>query len=108
MAMEIMDAEERQMVDYIWNLIPAEDKAGKTVDDILDVLDAMDDYLEQVGLLEVDNATCEMTYLDGEVDETEQLEFISKKLPNVSKVWIQLIIDAELQYGIKQGYYSEE
>jgi len=108
----LMDPQEREMVEYIWKMIPAEDKAGHTPDDVLYVLDKMDDYLEEKGLLEVDEATGEMTYLDGDVDETEQMEWIQQTAhaegETISNVWIQLVMDGELQYGIKQGWYSEE
>ena len=53
-----------------------------------------------------------MEYLDGEVDETEQLNYIlaavKKEGRPISSVQIQLIQDAELQYGIQKGYYEEE
>ena len=53
-----------------------------------------------------------MTYLDGEVDETAELEFVREAVRKagrqLSDVQIQLIMDGELQYGIKQGWYEEE
>ena len=59
-----------------------------------------------------DPETDEMEYLDGEVDETEQLNFVLAAMKEeqrpISAVQIQLIQDAELQYGIEHGYYSEE
>jgi hypothetical protein len=110
--MALMEPEERELVSFIWEAIPAEDRAGLTPDDILLVLDLMDDYLEEQGLLREDPATGEMEYMDGEVDETEQLNYVLAAMKEegraVSGVQIQLIQDAELQYGIKKGYYSEE
>ncbi|MCQ2311412.1 MAG: hypothetical protein MJZ64_06670 [Paludibacteraceae bacterium] len=108
----IMDPEEREMVDYILNLIPEQDKVELDESDVLLVLDAMDDYLEQKGLLEYDEQTDEAVYLDGDVDETEQLEFVlqeaHKQKSPLTGVQIQLIMDGEKQYGIEQGYYEEE
>ena len=108
----LMDAEEREMVEFIYNAIPAEDREGLTADDILLVLDLMDDYLEEKGLLREDPSTGEMEYLDGEVDETEQLNYVLTAMKEegriISAVQIQLIQDAELQYGIQEGYYEEE
>ena len=53
-----------------------------------------------------------MEYLDGEVDETEQLNYVLSAMKEegraITGVQIQLIQDAELQYGIKKGYYEEE
>ena len=107
-----MDAEERELVEFIFNAIPAADRGSLTADDILLVLDLMDDYLEQVGLLREDPKTGEMEYLDGDVDETEQLNYVLKVCKEegraISSVQIQLIQDAELQFGIQKGYYSEE
>jgi len=110
--LSLMEPEERQLVEFIFNAIPAEDRGSLTPDDILLVLDLMDDYLEEQGLLREDPATGEMEYLDGEVDETEQLNYVldacRKEGRAISSVQIQLIQDAELQYGIEQGYYEEE
>ena len=110
--LSLLDADERQLVEYIYNAIPAQDRGNITADDILLVLDLMDDYLEEQGLLREDPKTGEMEYLDGEVDETEQMNYVLKALKEenrpLSSVQVQLIADAELQYGIEQGYYEEE
>ena len=110
--MALMEPEERELVEYILRAIPAEDRDELTADDVLLVLDLMDDYLEEQGLLEEDPATGEMQYIDGEVDETEQLNYVLKVMKEegrpISSVQIQLIQDAELQYGIEKGYYEEE
>lgn len=108
--MSLLDPETQEMVTYIANLIPEEDKQGLSADDIVYVLDKMDDYLEAQGLLQDDGE--EVTYLDGEIDETEQLAFVlaaaEKDKHALNSVQIQLIMDGELQYGIEKGYYEEE
>lgn len=108
---QLMTEDERQQVQFMWNLIPEADRQGMTQSDILFVLDALDDYLEEAGLLEVDKDG-EVTYLDGDVDETEQLAYVQKAVQaahrSLTNVQIQLILDAEMQYGIEQGYYEEE
>ena len=110
--LSLMDAEERQLVEFVWNAIPAEDRKGLTPDAILAVLDLMDDYLEEQGLLREDPKTGEVEYLDGEVDETEQLEYVLRHMNGeqhlITAVQVQLIQDAELQFGIQQGYYEED
>ena len=121
--MALLEPEERELVAYIFDAIPAEDRSSGstpenpcghilTPDDVLFVLDAMDDFLEEQGLVKVDEATGEMEYLDGEVDETEQLNYVLRAAQEdhraITGVQIQLIQDAELQYGIEHGYYSEE
>ena len=106
-----MTEDERQQVQFMWNLIPQADREGMTPGDILFVLDALDDYLEEAGLLEVDEDG-EVTYLEGNVDETEQLTYVQKAVQaadrSLTNTQIQLILDAEMQYGIEQGYYEEE
>jgi hypothetical protein len=110
--MALMEPEERELVQFIYDAIPAQDREGLTPDDILLVLDLMDDYLEEQGLLKEDPQTGEMEYLDGDVDETEQLNYVLAAMKEegraVSGVQIQLIQDAELQYGIQKGYYEED
>lgn len=112
--MALMEPEEREMVEYIIKMINDEngENDGKlTADDVLFVLDLMDDYLEEKGLLREDPKTGEMEYLDGDVDETEQLDYILKAVReegrSITSVQVQLIQDAELQYGIEKGYYEE-
>lgn len=118
--MALMEPEEREMVEYIMKMINDENGDaslnggnGETLsaDDVLFVLDMMDDYLEEKGLLREDPKTGEMEYLDGDVDETEQLDYILRAVReegrSISSVQVQLIQDAELQYGIEKGYYEE-
>lgn len=110
--MALLEPEERELVEFIYSAIPAIDRGLLTADDILFVLDAMDDFLEEQGLVKVDEASGEMEYLDGEVDETEQLNYVLRAAKEdgraISGVQVQLIQDAELQYGIEHGYYEEE
>ena len=116
----LMEPEEREMVEYIIKMVNGENGDASlnggngemlSADDVLFVLDLMDDYLEEKGLLREDQETGEMEYLEGDVDETEQLDYILKAVREdgrkISSVQIQLIQDAELQYGIEKGYYEE-
>jgi hypothetical protein len=110
--LSLMDAEEKQQLEYIWNLIPAEDRKDMTQADVLMVLDLMDDYLVGQGLLQEEDNCDEVTYLEGEIDETEQLNYLLEQTAALGRALtseqIQLIMDGELQYGIEQGYYEEE
>ena len=110
--LSLLDPEEKELLNYIWNLIPEADRQGITQADVLLVLDLMDDYLVENGLLEEDDQAGEITYLDGEIDETEQLNFLVNATKEqglaLSSTQIQLIMDGELQYGIEKGYYQEE
>ena len=107
----LMEPDERELVQFIMKAIPEEDRKGLTEDDILLVLDLMDDFLEEQGLLREDPETGEMEYLEGDVDETEQLNYVLAAMKEegrtITGVQIQLIQDAELQYGIEKGYYEE-
>ena len=118
--MALMEPEEREMVEYIIKMINDENGDASlnggngeklTADDVLFVLDMMDDYLEEKGLLREDPKTGEMEYLEGDVDETEQLDYILRAVReegrSITSVQVQLIQDAELQYGIEKGYYEE-
>lgn len=118
--MALMEPEEREMVEYIMKMINDENGDASlnggngeklTADDVLFVLDMMDDYLEEKGLLREDPKTGEMDYLEGDVDETEQLDYILRAVReegrSITSVQVQLIQDAELQYGIEKGYYEE-
>ena len=108
--LSLLEAEEKQLLDYIWKLIPEQDRNGMTQSDVVLVLDLMDDFLMENGLLE--ESAEEVTYLEGEIDETAQLEYLLSKTKeqgvNLTGEQIQLIMDCELQYGIEQGYYEEE
>lgn len=107
----LISAEEQQQIDWMWNAIPEEDRKGMTKEDILFVLDVMDDYLEEAGLVEYDEETEEINYLEGDVDETEQLSFVLEMAENdgrkLTSSQVQIIMDAEYQYGLEQGYYEE-
>ena len=108
--LSLLEAEEKQLLDYIWKLIPEQDRHGMNQTDVLLVLDLMDDFLMENGLLE--ESAEEVTYLEGEIDETAQLEYLLAKTKeqgvNLTSEQIQLIMDGEPQYGIEQGYYEEE
>lgn len=110
MELSLLEAEEKQLLEYIWNLIPEQDRQGMTQTDVLLVLDLMDDFLMEKGLME--ESADEVNYLEGEIDETEQLEFLLAKTKesglSLTSEQIQLIMDGELQFGIEQGYYEEE
>ena len=100
----LLDPETQELVSYIMDLIPEQDHKG-----LSEFVDG-DDYLEKIGLIEDDGE--EVTYLDGEVDETEQMAFVQEAAKKdgrtISSEQIQLIMDGELQYGIEHGYYEEE
>lgn len=108
----IIDDQERELLDYIIRTVPAEDLYGLTEDDILYVLDVMDDYLIMKGLATENEDSGDIEYNEGMVDETEQLQYVldqakQDKVP-VTGIQVQLIQDAEYQYGVENGFYSED
>lgn len=118
--LSLLEPEEREEVNFIWQLLPKEDRKGMEPSDVVFVLDAMDDYLESIGLMESDATTGEVLYKDGEVDETEQLQYVldavregAQSSPSplcspLTSAQVQLIMDGEMQYGLQQGWYEEE
>lgn len=110
--LSLLEPDEKEQLEYIWNLIPTQDRHDLAKADVLLVLDLMDDFLEEKGLLIENEQTGEITYLEGEIDETEQQNYLLHAVLDsgrkLSSAQIQLILDAEMQYGIEQGYYEEE
>ena len=108
--LSLLEAEEKQLLDYIWKLIPEQDRHGMNQTDVIIASELMDDQLMEKGLLE--ESAVDFTYLEGEFDESAQLEQLLAKTKeqgvNLTSEQIQLIMDGELQYGIEQGYYEEE
>ena len=111
MEMSLLEPEERREIAFIWDMIPVEDKQGMPEEDVLLVLDAMDDFLEEEGLLHVDEESGEVEYEDGEVDETAQMAYVAQAAKAqgsaLTMVQIQLIMDGEFQYGLQEGWYEE-
>lgn len=110
--LSLLEPDEREELEYIWNLIPEQDRAGMSQDDVLFVMDMVDNYLEDIGLVHYNEMTGEMEYEDGEIDEDEQMDYVineaKKDHRSLTNQQIQLILDASLQYGIEDGYYAEE
>lgn len=107
----LIDDQERELLDYIVKTIPAEDLYPLTEEDILYVLDVMDDYLVKTGLAVENEENDDLEYKDGVVDETEQLAYVleqakADEVP-ITAVQVQLIQDAEFQYGVEHGFYDE-
>ena len=98
--------DDAQCIEFIMNLIPEEDKAGMTEDDIQYVLDTIYDFYESEGLLDENVAS------DGYVDEDKELEFIHRACKRdcieLDYEQIQLILDGEFEYGKSIGIYAED
>lgn len=110
--MSLLEPDEVEELEFIWNLIPKEDRDGITEDDVLFVLDTVDDYLEEVGLLTYDEMSGEADYMEGEVDETEQMDYVlrmAKKCKrSISNMQIQLILDAQYEFYLEKGWIEDD
>ncbi|MCQ2334389.1 MAG: hypothetical protein MJZ89_00970 [Paludibacteraceae bacterium] len=101
-----LEFDDDECIQFILQLIPEEDRDGMTEDDIQYVLDAIYDYYESEGLIDEDEAT------DGYIDETAELNYIQaacrKDGIRLTDEQIQLILDAEFQYGLEKGFYEDD
>ena len=48
---QLLSEDEREQVEYMWDVIPEQDRKSLSKGDIVFVLDAMDDYLEEEAVL---------------------------------------------------------
>ena len=99
--------DDQECIDFILNLIPAEDRGNMTEDDIQYVLDVIYEYYDQAGLIDEDDTASE-----GVIDENEEFEFVKKAVKKdgiqLTDQQIQLILDGEFEYGLEKGIYEEE
>ena len=98
--------DDSKCIEYILNLIPEQDRAGITEDDVQYVLDVIYDYYESEGLMDENVAS------DGYVDEDAELDYIMKAANEdgvkLTSEQIQLILDGEFEYGKAIGIYAED
>ena len=99
--------DDSEAVEYIWNLIPQEDRKGMSKDDIEYVLDAIYDYYESENLITDDDVA-----ESASIDEQALYEFVKREAAEdgvkLTDVQIQLILDGEFEYGVSKGIYDEE
>ena len=99
--------DDQECIDFILNLIPAEDRGNMTEDDIQYVLDVIYEYYDQAGLIDEDDTASE-----GVIDENEEFEFVKKAVKKdgiqLTDQQIQLILDGEFEYGLENGIYEED
>ena len=99
--------DDQECIDFILNLIPAEDRGNMTEDDIQYVLDVIYEYYDQAGLIDEDDTASE-----GVIDENEEFEFVKKAVKKdgiqLTDQQIQLILDGEFEYGLEKGIYEED
>ena len=98
--------DDSKCIEYILNLIPAEDRKGISEEDVQYVLDVIYDYYESEGLLDENVAK------DSYVDEDAELDYIMKAAKEdgvkLTSEQIQLSLDGEFEYGKSIGIYAED
>lgn len=99
--------DDSEAIEYIWNLIPEEDKKGMSKDSIEYVLDAIYDYYESENLIGDDD-----TAESASIDEQAMFEFVKNEAKSdgikLTDVQLQLILDGEFEYGVSKGIYDED
>lgn len=103
---DLLVYDEDDAVKFILNFIPKEAKKRIDEDKIEYVLDVVYEFYDENGLIEEDSTE------EASIDEEEMFKFILKNSRKnkikLSEDDIQLILDAEYEYGKSLGIYKEE
>lgn len=101
---DLLVYDEDDAVKYIMEQLPAEAK-GKIVDTQVEyVLDVIYDYYDENGLIDED--TTEEANIDEEAMMNYILKCVKKDKMDLDEDAIQLILDAEYEYGKSLGIYN--
>lgn len=104
----LLEYSEDEAVNFIFNRLPEEAKKRIDKDTINYVLDVVYDFYDEKGLLDEEDE--EVT--EGFIDEEELFEYILKAAKkdkiNLTGEDIELILDAEFEYGKSIGIYKGE
>ncbi|MDR3653221.1 MAG: hypothetical protein P4L34_09660 [Paludibacter sp.] len=103
---DLLVYDEDDAVKFILNSIPEDSKKRIDEDKIEYVLDVVYDFYDENGLIDEDSTE------EASIDEEEMFKFILKSSKKdkikLSEDDIQLILDAEYEYGKSLGIYKEE
>ncbi len=103
---DLLVYDEDEAIKFILEQVPAEFKKRINDDKIQYVLDVIYDFYDEKGFIEEDSAE------EASIDEEEMSLFIVKSAKkdkiDLTEEEIQLILDAEFEYGQKIGVYNEE
>ena len=103
---DLLVYDEDDAVKFILNFIPEDLKNRFDEDKIEYVLDVVYDFYDENGLIDEDSTE------EASIDEEEMFKFILKNSKKdkmkLSEEDIQLILDAEYEYGKSLGIYKEE
>lgn len=104
---ELLEFDDEQAIAYILNYIPQDLKSKLSEDDISYFLDVIYEYYDSNGYID-ENSVEETT-----IDEEAMMDFIMKairkeKIISLTEDEVQLLLEAEYQYGKSIGIYDEE
>jgi hypothetical protein len=103
---DLLVYDEDDAVKFILNFLPAESKQNIDDTKIEYVLDVVYDFYDENGLIEEDSTE------EASIDEEEMFKYIlkcsKKDKMDLSENDIQLILEAEFEYGKSLGIYKEE
>lgn len=101
-----MDFQIDNTAKWIFDHLADEDKKSLSVEDIDYVLDLMCDFYEKMGLLDDEKEE------EIDINEEEIFLFICALIkkeniaPYITNEQVQLILDKEYEYGVKNGVYN--
>ena len=104
---ELLEFDDEQAIAFIKNYISQELKAKLSEDDISYFLDVIYDYYDSNGYID------ENSVEEASIDEEAMMAFIMKairkeKIIKLTEEEVQLLLEAEYQYGKSIGIYDEE
>ena len=103
----LIEFDDNEAIAFILNSLPQNLKANIDDDTVQYVLDLICEYYDSNGLIEEDEVE------EAEIAEDDMFNFISElikkeKVVSLTDEQLQAILDAEFNYGLSIGIYSEE
>lgn len=104
---DLLEFDDDKAIEFILQYIPQSLKSKLTADDVSYFLDLIYDYYESNGY--IDENSVEET----SIDEEAMMDFIMKALKKdqiikLTEEEVEILLDAEYQYGKSNGIYDEE
>lgn len=104
---DLLEFDDDKAIEFILQYIPQSLKSKLTADDVSYFLDLIYDYYESNGY--IDENSVEET----SIDEEAMMDFIMKALKKdqiikLTEEEVEILLDAEYQYGKSIGIYDEE
>ena len=101
---DLLVYDEEEAVKFILNHLPSAQKATIQDEKVEYVLDVIYDFYDEKGLIEEDTAE------EANIDEEEMYKFLKKSAKkdkmSITDTEIQIILEAEYEYGKSIGIYN--